>query len=325
MNLKKLKFLSVILIITTQVLGFSVISYAQLKVGDVNGDNDVNSIDFALMRSFLLKTIDSFDVQDALWVGDTDGDGAINSIDFALMRQYLLGIIKVFPKNESPTPIPTNTPNIDDPYPGWDKVRSGYATYTGSGYEGGIALLDPIPSDMEIAAVNKPEFNSYGVQAALAGAYLEVTGPKGTTLVYVTDCYTEAFEGALDLCRISCDKLGDTNVPGGKIDLSWRIVAAPITGNFEYRILPASSKWWLAIQVRNHKYPVMKMEYYSNGEWIDLPKDRCNYFVIKNLDTSTPKIRLTDIRGNVVTDIVDSIPDDATDGCFIPGNVQFPD
>ena len=313
MNLKRLKYFSVILLITLQTLGFNAISSAQIQVGDVNGDNNVNSIDFALIRSFLLKTIDAFPVQDALFAGDTDGDGSINSIDFALMRQYLLGIIKAFPKSDN------------EPYPQWDKVRTGYATYTGSGYEGGIALLDPIPLDMEIAAVNKPEFNSYGVQAALAGAYLEVTGPKGTTVVYVTDCYTEAFEGALDLCRISCDKLGDTNVLGGKINLTWRIVAAPITGNFTYRILPASSKWWLAIQVRNHKYPVMKMEYYNDGEWINLPKDRCNYFVINNLNTSTPKIRITDIRGKVVTDVVDSIPEDPGDGLLIPGSVQFPD
>jgi len=331
MCVKKAKFFSVIIIITAQVLVFSSITSAKLQVGDVNGDNDVNSIDFALMRSFLLKNINRFPVEDSLWVGDTDGDGSINSIDFAFMRQYLLGLIKVFPKNKTATPTPVTTPtpsasqNINEPYSEWDKVRSGYATYTGSGYEGGIALLDPIPDDMEIAAVNKPEFNSYGVQAALAGAYLEVTGPNGTTLVYVTDCYTEALEGALDLCRISCDKLGNTNVPGGKIDLTWRIVAAPISGNFEYKVLTGSSKWWLALQVRNHKYPVMKMEYYSNGEWIDLPKERCNYFVIKNLDTSTPKIRITDIRGEVVTDIVDSIPNDPGDGCFITGNVQFPD
>jgi len=328
MNLKRIKSLFAIVIITVQVLFFkSIISSAQLQAGDVNGDNNIDSIDFALMKSFLLEKIYTLPVEDALWVGDLNGDGYINSIDLALMKQYLLGRIKIFPKVQSPTPTPVNTslPNDNEPYPGWDKIRSGFATYTGSGYEGGIALLDPIPSDMEIVAVNKPDFNCYGVQAALAGAYLEVTGPKGSTVVYVTDCYTEAPEGALDLCGISCDKIGNTNVPGGKIDVTWRIIPAPITGNFIYRILPASSKWWMAIQVRNHKYPVMKMEYFKDGEWIDIPKDRCNYFVINNLDTSTIKIRLTDIRGKTVTDTIDSIPDNPIDGCFIPGNAQFPD
>ncbi|AEV67950.1 expansin EXLX1 family cellulose-binding protein [Acetivibrio clariflavus] len=327
MNFKKIRLFTAILIIAAQVLSYNFISSAQLQVGDVNGDNNVDSIDFALMKSFILKIINTLPAEDSLLAGDLDGDGSINSIDCALMKQYLLGMIKVFPKTQSPAPTPTNTPlpEYSEPYPGWDKIRSGYATYTGSGYVGGIALLDPIPEDMEIVAVNKPDFNCYGVQAALAGAYLEVTGPKGTTVVYVTDCYTEAPEGALDLCGISCDKIGDTNVPGGKIDVTWRIIPAPITGNFIYRILPASSKWWFAIQVRNHKYPVMKMEYFKDGEWVDIPKDRCNYFVINNLDTSNLKIRITDIRGKVVTDIIDPIPDNLMNGCFIQGNVQFPD
>jgi expansin (peptidoglycan-binding protein) len=335
MNLKRLKYSLIILIIAVQAIGLSSISLAKYQIGDVNGDNDVDSIDYALMRSFLLGTIKDFPVEDDMWSADINGDGEIDSIDFGLMRKYILGMIKVFPKTDSPTPTltpaltptptltPETSPNITAPYPDWDKVRTGYATYTGSGYEGGIALLDPIPDDMEIVAVNKPELNSYGVQSALSGAYIEITGPKGTTVAYVTDCYTEALEGALDLCRISCDKIGDTNVPGGRIPLTWRVIEAPITGNFTYRILPASSKWWLALQVRNHKYPVMKLEYFNNGEWIDVPKDRCNYFAIRNLTSSTLEIRITDIRGKVVTDVID-IPEDTEDGCFIPGNVQFP-
>jgi len=201
MNFKKIRLFTAILIITVQVLSFNFISSAQLQVGDVNGDNNVDSIDFALLKSFILKIINTLPAEDPLLAGDLDGDGSINSIDCALMKQYLLGMIKVFPKTQSPAPTPANTPlpEYSEPYPGWDKIRSGYATYTGSGYVGGIALLDPIPEDMEIVAVNKPDFNCYGVQAALAGAYLEVTGPKGTTVVYVTDCYTEAPEGALDL------------------------------------------------------------------------------------------------------------------------------
>lgn len=314
MNLKGLRSFFVILIIAVQALGLSSISLAKSQVGDLNGDNDVNSIDYALMRSFLLGTIDDFPIEDDLWSADTSGDGEINSIDFGLMRKFILGMIKVFPET---------SPNDTEPYPDWDKVREGYATYTGTGYEGGIALLDPIPDDMEIVAVNKPELNSYGVQSALSGAYIEITGPKGTTVAYVTDCYTEAFEGALDLCRISCDKIGDTNVPGGRIPLSWRVIEAPIVGNFTYRILPASSKWWLALQVRNHKYPVMKLEYFNDSEWIDVTKDRCNYFAIRNINSNTLKVRITDIRGKVVTDVIE-IPENTEDGCFIPGNIQFP-
>lgn len=61
----------------------------------------------------------------------------------------------------------------------YDDLHEGYATYTGSGYSGGAFLLDPIPSDMEITAINPADLNYGGVKAALAGSYLEVEGPKG--------------------------------------------------------------------------------------------------------------------------------------------------
>ena len=39
---------------------------------------------------------------------------------------------------------------------------------------------------MEITALNPYDYNIYDVEAALAGAYLEVTGEKGSTVVSVT-------------------------------------------------------------------------------------------------------------------------------------------
>lgn len=64
--------------------------------GDLNGDNAVNSIDFALMRSFLLSMSSTLPSSNWEKAGDLNLDGSINSIDFALLRMYLLGIIKAF-------------------------------------------------------------------------------------------------------------------------------------------------------------------------------------------------------------------------------------
>lgn len=116
----------------------------------------------------------------------------------------------------------------------YDDLHEGYATYTGSGYSGGAFLLDPIPSDMEITAINPADLNYGGVKAALAGSYLEVEGPKGKTTVYVTDLYPEGARGALDLSPNAFRKIG--NMKDGKINIKWRVVKAPITGNFTYRI-----------------------------------------------------------------------------------------
>lgn len=202
--------------------------------------------------------------------------------------------------------------------------HSGYATYTGSGYSGGAALLDPIPSTMEITALNPEDYNSYGVKAALAGAYLEVEGPKGSTVVYVTDLYPEGPTGALDLCPTSFEKIGD--MAAGSINIRWRLVKGPVTGNFSYRIKEGSSQWWAAIQVRNHKYPVLKMEYKKDGQWINMEKTHWNHFVSTHMGTSPLTIRITDIRGIVVTDTLPGLPNDGTSSAYIvPGNVQLPD
>lgn len=205
----------------------------------------------------------------------------------------------------------------------WNALHSGYATYTGSGYSGGNAMLDPISSDMEITALNPTDYNSYGVKAALAGAYLEVEGPNGTTTVYVTDLYPEGDEGALDLCPTSFAKIGD--ISDGKIDVEWKVVKAPITGNVSYSIKEGSSPYWAGIQVRDHKYPVLKMEYYQDGEWINMEKMQYNYFIGNGMGSGDIEIRMTDIKDQVITDTI-SLPEEASSSSnIVSGNVQFPD
>ena len=63
--------------------------------GDVNQDGCFDSLDFGLVRMYLLgmKKEDSIDKV----AGDVDGNGVVDSIDFAYMRQHLLGLIDKFP------------------------------------------------------------------------------------------------------------------------------------------------------------------------------------------------------------------------------------
>lgn len=61
----------------------------------------------------------------------------------------------------------------------YDDLHEGYATYTGSGYSGGAFLLDPIPSDMEITAINPADLNYGGVKRHLPALIWKLKGQKG--------------------------------------------------------------------------------------------------------------------------------------------------
>ncbi|RCX10542.1 dockerin type I repeat protein [Anaerobacterium chartisolvens] len=65
--------------------------------GDLNGDGSVNATDYALMKMYLLGSIEDFPVEDDLKAGDLNSDGVIDSRDFAVFKQYLLGIIPELP------------------------------------------------------------------------------------------------------------------------------------------------------------------------------------------------------------------------------------
>ncbi|WDM74852.1 expansin EXLX1 family cellulose-binding protein [Xanthomonas sp. NCPPB 1638] len=205
----------------------------------------------------------------------------------------------------------------------WNSTFTGTATYTGSGYSGGALLLDPIPSTAFITALNPTQLNYGGVKAALAGASLEVTGPKGTATVYVTDLYPEGASGGLDLSPNAFAAIG--NMADGRIPISWKVVRAPVSGNVQYRIKEGSSRWWAAIQVRNHAYPVVKFEVKQGTTWKSLQKMDYNHFLGEQLGNQPLVIRITDIRGKTITDTLAALYENGSpQAYFQAGNVQFP-
>ena len=62
------------------------------KLGDINADASIDSLDLMLIKKHLLG-----EAIENTALADLDKSGAVDAIDFALMKQYLLGIITVFP------------------------------------------------------------------------------------------------------------------------------------------------------------------------------------------------------------------------------------
>lgn len=63
------------------------------KLGDINSDNSIDSLDLMLIKKQLLG-IESLEDKT---LADLDASGEVDAIDFALMKQYLLGMITTFP------------------------------------------------------------------------------------------------------------------------------------------------------------------------------------------------------------------------------------
>ncbi len=99
--------LVLVLVILCQLFA-AIPAKAEGLCGDLNGDNSVNAIDFALLRSYLLK-IGKPSGSDFEERADVNEDGSVNSLDFAAFRMYLLGMIKSLPYIKD-QPVVTPTP-----------------------------------------------------------------------------------------------------------------------------------------------------------------------------------------------------------------------
>lgn len=65
--------------------------------GDVNGDNIVDSIDFALIKQYLMGQISTFPGKDGMKLADVNNDNSVDAIDFATVKKYLLGSVTKLP------------------------------------------------------------------------------------------------------------------------------------------------------------------------------------------------------------------------------------
>lgn len=195
-------------------------------------------------------------------------------------------------------------------------VHQGIATYyyaTGAG----ACSFDPSPQDLMVAAMNAEEYN----QAAYCGAYLFVTGPKGSVTVRIVDLCPECKAGHLDLSLQAFEKIAD--VSAGRVSISWQMVSPALAGPIAYHFKEGSNQWWTAVQIRNHRNPIARFEYQlTNGQWLTVPRTGYNYFVQTEpgMGTGPYTFRVTDVYGNVLSDSNIAF----SEGGTVNGIGQFP-
>lgn len=180
-------------------------------------------------------------------------------------------------------------------------------------------MLDPVSTDYWIVAMNLADYND----AQLAGAYLEVTGELGTINMLVTDLLPEGKKGDLDLYVDAFPLIAPQEK--GRVPVSWKIVPLDTAENapVSYKWKEGTTEFWCGVQVRNHRYPITKLEYLNeNGEFVEIKRRPYNYFESMEMGKGPFTFRITDIYGQVIID--ENIPLSTDDTEIIPGHVQFP-
>ena len=195
-------------------------------------------------------------------------------------------------------------------------IHQGIATYyfaTGDG----ACMFGPSPGDLMVAAMNAEEYDN----GAVCGAYVYVTGPLGAMTVRIVDLCPECKAGHLDLSQEAFAQIAELYL--GRVDITWQVVSPELDGPVAYHFKDGSNPWWTAVQVRNHRNPVSKLEYSNDtGQWVNVPRTSYNYFVQTDpgMGVGPYSFRITDSYGNVLIDT--GIPH--IENGTIPGAAQFP-
>ena len=157
--------------------------------------------------------------------------------------------------------------------------------------------------------------------AAVCGAYVHVIGPKGAATVRIVDLCPECKAGHLDLSQEAFGQIAD--LPQGRVSITWQVVSPALSGPIAYHFKDGSNQWWTAVQIRNHRNPIARLEYFTTGgQWVSVPRTSYNYFVQTNpgMGPGPYTFRVTDSYGNVLID--SGIPH--IENGTVNGSNQFP-
>lgn len=181
------------------------------------------------------------------------------------------------------------------------EFQNGIATwYNATG--AGNCSYDASPNDMDVAAMDMPQFNN----SAMCGACAEIDGPQGTVTVRIVDSCPECPSGHLDLSQQAFAKISP--VSAGRVTTQWRLVSCAVQGPVRYRFKEGSSEYWTAIQVRNHRLPIQKLEWNKSGSWVEAKRESYNYFVEPSgMGPGPVKIRITSTDNQTLVDTLPSI------------------
>ncbi len=194
--------------------------------------------------------------------------------------------------------------------------HSGEATFYTFASGGGACLFDPTPNNLMVGAMNGVDY----ANSQVCGECVSLTGPNGTIVIRIVDLCPECPQGDIDLSPLAFSMIADTSL--GRVPITWRVIQCEVTGPIQYHFKDGSNQWWTAVQIRNHRHPILSLEYLtSGGTYQSVQRLMYNYFVEPaGMGPGPYTFRVTDIYSHVLID--SGIPH--IENGSVPGQAQFP-
>ena len=208
------------------------------------------------------------------------------------------------PPEPNPTPLPFGPQHTGD----------------GTWYDadgGGNCTFPPSPDNLLVAAINHVDY----ADAALCGAYVQITGPDGAVIVRIVDQCPGCAAGDIDLSYEAFGQIADPQL--GRVPIHWQLVSYPLPTPIVYHFKDGSNQWWTAVQIRNHTNPISKVEYRdADGIFHEIERQSYNYFVqhTPGLGVGPYTFRVTDYFGHTLLD--EGVPHVENEN--VAGSGQFP-
>lgn len=182
-------------------------------------------------------------------------------------------------------------------------ASSTHAAHTGEGtfysYSGGGNCMLPVPADIYTAAMNAKDYTN---SKACGGVIVVTNQDNGMSVtVRIDDQCPECAPGDVDLTQQAFEQIAAPVT--GRIPVSWKYIAYDMP-TIKLYFKEGSSQWWTAVQVRDHRYRVAKLQFRLTGSgnsFLNVPRESYNYFVrAAGMGPGPYDFRITDVNGQVV-------------------------
>jgi len=171
----------------------------------------------------------------------------------------------------------------------------------------GSCTLPPVRNIMA-AALSVRNFGN----ADWCGACAEVTGSSGQRVrVQIVDQCAGCEDYSLDLGAgtdspyemLATSEPHDVCLPYGGQPIHWRVVPCETVGGVVVHYVPGFNRYTPAIQIRNHRLPIVRVEDQVDGVWADIERQAHNQFYLRSTGDGEARplvLRITAVDGSAI-------------------------